>query len=96
MLSLPQLEVHIAHGCNYGCKSCSHFSQFHHQGMLRRDTAYEWYKMWADRINPGRLSLLGGEPTLNKELIVHVLAAIVGFQRLSYELQPMGQNCIAT
>jgi len=67
-----QLEVHVAHACNYSCESCSHFSQFHVPGMLSLEIAEEWYKTWSLRLNPRLFTLLGGEPTINPKLAEHV------------------------
>lgn len=88
MISIPQLEIHISHSCNYSCISCSHFSQIHMQGHLSLVQAESWYKVWSKRINPSRFSLLGGEPTLNPNLAEHI--------RLAHSYWPASQLRLTT
>ncbi|MGQ0660611.1 radical SAM protein [Sphingosinicella sp.] len=65
MLSIANLEVHVAHGCNLACESCSHYSNQGHKGLLGLDEARAWIQPWADRLAPAKFSLLGGEPALH-------------------------------
>src|ERR1700743_795909 len=68
-------DVHLAHACNLTCESCSHFSNYHFSGLLSLETAESWYQEWAPRLRPTRVTLLGGEPTINPKLGEHVLLA---------------------
>jgi organic radical activating enzyme len=68
MRTLHNLEIHVAHGCNLACESCSHYSNHAHKGMLSLAQADEWMRPWAWRLRPKSVSLLGGEPTINPEL----------------------------
>lgn len=70
-----QLEIHVSHACNLSCESCSHYSQLHFKGNLSLETAEQWYGMWSSRLNPRRVSLLGGEPALNPLLTQHITLA---------------------
>jgi hypothetical protein len=68
MISFGYLEMHVSHACNLKCESCSHFSSSGHRGVVSRATAKRWITPWKDRIKPAVFKLLGGEPTLNKDL----------------------------
>lgn len=67
MHALDHLEMHVAHGCNLACESCSHYSG-DHRGMVTRMEAAQWMNVWCLRITPGVFKLLGGEPTLNRDV----------------------------
>ncbi|MBA3896621.1 MAG: radical SAM protein [Sphingomonadaceae bacterium] len=68
MLAIRNPELHVTHGCNLACESCSHCSDQGHKGLLERDEAAAWFAHWRDRIAPAEFSLLGGEPTINPAL----------------------------
>jgi len=68
MVPLRQLELHVTHLCNLACDGCRHFSNFGMTGKLDYATGETWLKAWSARVSPTRFKLLGGEPTLNKEL----------------------------
>jgi hypothetical protein len=65
--SLNHLEMHVAHGCNLACESCSHYSGGH-KGVVTREQAVDWMGDWCERVRPAVFKLLGGEPTLNRDL----------------------------
>ena len=65
---IPSLELHVAHGCNLACESCSHYSNHDHKGLLDAPTAERWMARWHERLAPHSFCLLGGEPTLNPAL----------------------------
>ena len=65
MAILHNLELHVSHACNLSCESCSHYSNHRHSGHLSLETADQWMSLWSRRVTPKRLTLLGGEPTLN-------------------------------
>jgi len=69
MIELPNLEFHAAHACNLHCAQCSHYSNFHAGGLVSLDEARANFCVWRDRLAPKRIAILGGEPTLNPELI---------------------------
>jgi len=68
-------DVHLSHACNLTCESCSHFSNHHFSGLLSLETAESWYQKWSLRLRPKRVTLIGGEPTINPKLSEHVLLA---------------------
>ena len=71
--TLENLEIHASHACNLACESCSHFSNHAHSGVLSLEEASEWMEPWSVRLRPKQFSILGGEPTLNPDLVELVL-----------------------
>lgn len=75
MIECRNVELHLAHGCNLACESCSHYSNHQHAGLLSVGTARDWMGPWQRRLKPAQVSLLGGEPCLNPHLPQHVWLA---------------------
>jgi hypothetical protein len=69
MLNIDSLEIHAAHICNLFCESCSHFSNSKHKGFISLIQAEDWISIWSKKINPKKFRIVGGEPTLNPNLI---------------------------
>lgn len=69
MIEVPQLDLHITHTCNLTCESCSDFTNHKLTGMLSLQEAEEWMSNWNKKLKPKHFILLGGEPTLNKDLV---------------------------
>jgi hypothetical protein len=87
---IGNLELHVAHGCNFTCEGCSHYSDQHHKGMLGLEECARWLAPWAGRIAPQRLSLLGGEPTLHPRLAEFVPLARRHFPRAQLRIVTNG------
>jgi molybdenum cofactor biosynthesis enzyme MoaA len=68
MASIPFLEMHVSHACNFRCQSCSHFSGNGNRGLVSLEEAETWMRGWQNRLLPKVFGLLGGEPTLNPQL----------------------------
>jgi len=66
--AIRHLELHVTHGCNLTCESCSHYSNQGHMGHLSLTDADAWMGAWSSRIPLKVFSLLGGEPTIHPEL----------------------------
>lgn len=75
LIACRALEVHATHACNLACESCSHLSNHGHKGHLSPDVAREWFLAWSRRLRPKRFAILGGEPTLNPQLVELVTLA---------------------
>ncbi|MET2826650.1 radical SAM protein [Mesorhizobium shangrilense] len=63
-----RLELHVAHGCNLSCESCSHYSNHAHAGIVSLEDADRWMALWSQRVSVTCFSLLGGEPTIHPQL----------------------------
>lgn len=69
MIDIPYLEWHITDACNFSCRGCSHMSDVKMTKMMTVDELRSWFEPWHRRIRPHMISILGGEPLLNKQLI---------------------------
>ncbi|HUT93880.1 MAG TPA: glycosyltransferase [Thermoguttaceae bacterium] len=67
-VTFQNLEYHVTHACNMRCRSCTHFSNYGHQGHASPEQAEREFSLWSHRLRPKWFSLLGGEPTLNPDL----------------------------
>ncbi len=78
MIDIEQLELHVTHACNFTCEGCSHYSNHGHTGNITLDDCEEWLYGWSRRVKPKTFTILGGEPTLNKNLpdIVYMVRAM--------------------
>ncbi|MDH6504780.1 radical SAM protein [Polynucleobacter sphagniphilus] len=85
---IPILEIHVAHGCNLTCESCSHYSNQGHKGLLTLDDAKGMFEKWHKRVVPQSFSILGGEPTINPRLSE--------FLTLARTFWPHSKLCIIT
>ena len=65
---MGNIEIHVSHGCNLTCDSCSHYSNHGHKGLLSIEEAQQWMKPWSHKLLPRWFSLMGGEPTMNRNL----------------------------
>jgi hypothetical protein len=68
-IGLSVLEVHVAFGCNLTCESCAHYSNHAHAGNIAPAELERQIALWNRKIVPRSFRLLGGEPTLNKDLL---------------------------
>jgi MoaA/NifB/PqqE/SkfB family radical SAM enzyme len=68
-VTIKHLELHAAHGCNFACESCSHYSNQGHKGMLSVADAESMISQWSTKVNPLLFKILGGEPTINPNLV---------------------------
>lgn len=69
IIEVRQIEFHVAHICNLHCDGCAHYSNYSVKGILPIAEGGAWLEAWARRVTPRRFKLLGGEPTLNPDLI---------------------------
>lgn len=69
MYDLENVQYYINNDCNLSCNNCLSYNNFKYQGYYRwKDYEYK-NKIWPKYINPGQISILGGEPYLNPDLI---------------------------
>ena len=64
---LDILDVSSTIGCNLSCKGCNHFSNYFSPGSkLDTDELLRDLEIILPRIDIGRVSVIGGEPLLNR------------------------------
>jgi hypothetical protein len=76
---LSILEFHVAFGCNLTCESCAHYSNHAHAGNIAPRELERQIALWNRKIVPQKFRLLGGEPTLNKDLLELISLARQGW-----------------
>ena len=69
MIPVPHLEWHITHSCNFTCQGCGHYTNDGYKQNIDLETLRDWYLLWNKKIRPLELSMLGGEPLLNKDIV---------------------------
>lgn len=67
MISVPKLEMHLAHACNLRCDGCTHYADHALPGLVRLADGGQWLRSWSERITPVNFTFLGGEPLINAE-----------------------------
>jgi len=65
--NLPDIEFYITNVCNLTCSECRTLNNYQFKGHYNFD--YDTYKPWSDVLNISRFDILGGEPTLNPNLL---------------------------
>lgn len=80
MITVPKVEMHLAHACTLRCTGCAHYADHGLSGVLPLDVGTMWLRGWGARIQPVNFSFLGGEPLLNP--------AVPDFLRLARTLWP--------
>jgi organic radical activating enzyme len=70
MIRPKLLDLHITQNCNLTCESCSDFNNHGLSSMLSLEEGKKWMSYWNNRIFPEKFIILGGEPTLHKDLIL--------------------------
>ena len=69
MIKIPHLEWHVTHSCNFTCNGCGHYTNDGYKENISLTTLKEWYFLWNKKIYPKEISMLGGEPLLNKDIV---------------------------
>ena len=64
----PVVEFYITNVCNLTCRGCNRFNNYNFKGHQRWADHAEAYEAWAKRLDIPRITILGGEPTLNPDL----------------------------
>jgi organic radical activating enzyme len=69
LYSLNYIEVYITHECNLTCSNCNRLNNYEFKGHLTFENSKEKLTKWAGRINFANICIIGGEPTLNPDLL---------------------------
>jgi len=64
---LPRIETYLANGCNLKCHLCSHLSP-KRKGVTATADLKLWMDTWKEKIVPGTVAFLGGEPLLKQDI----------------------------
>lgn len=69
MHDLQEVQYYINNDCNLSCRNCVSYNNFDYRGYYTWKDSELKNRLWPRYINPGRISILGGEPYLNPDLI---------------------------
>lgn len=69
MYDLENIQYYINNDCNLSCHNCISYNNFNYRGYYKWQDYENKNKIWPRYINPGQISILGGEPYLNPDLI---------------------------
>jgi len=64
----PVVEFYITNVCNLACRGCNRFNNYNFKGHQRWEDHANAYEEWSKRVDIPRITILGGEPTLNPDL----------------------------
>ena len=64
----PVVEFYITNVCNLTCRGCNRFNDLNFKGHQYWDDHAEEYEAWSKRLDLPRITIIGGEPTLNPDL----------------------------
>jgi hypothetical protein len=64
----PVVEFYITNVCNLSCRGCNRFNDLNFKGHQYWDDHAEEYEAWSKRLDLPRITIIGGEPTLNPDL----------------------------
>lgn len=65
---VKRFNVDTGIACNFTCDNCSHFSNYKHNHLVSFEELKGWYDLWQKKISPKKITILGGEPLLNKRI----------------------------
>ena len=68
-MKLPMAEFYITNRCNLDCAYCNRLNNYNFKGHYELDAYRELYTQWSKIIQFQKLSILGGEPLLHKDLL---------------------------
>ena len=69
---LESVEFYINHTCNFGCTGCNRFNNYLFTGYQKWADYADIYKKWSEKLDIKGWVILGGEPTLNKDLVLYI------------------------
>ena len=64
----PVVEFYITNVCNLACRGCNRFNDEKFKGHQLWNDYAEEIEQWATRLEIPRMTIIGGEPTLNPDL----------------------------
>lgn len=71
MIYFPEdMAFYICNVCNLTCSHCHTLSNYNFQGWFPWKDHASYYEEWSKKVHFPEISLIGGEPFLNKELLI--------------------------
>ena len=67
-----KIEVYITNVCNLTCEQCNRFNNFDFKGWQRWSDHADQYHQWAKLIDLKAITILGGEPLLNPDIVAWI------------------------
>jgi len=64
----PVVEFYITNVCNLACRGCNRFNDLNFKGHQRWAEHADKYEAWSTRLDLPRITIIGGEPTLNPDI----------------------------
>jgi organic radical activating enzyme len=68
-IKIKEVQYYINNDCNLACNNCCSFNNLNFKGYTCWNEHKEKNSLWPKFIDPGRVSILGGEPFLNPDLL---------------------------
>jgi organic radical activating enzyme len=68
MLFIPHVDFYITNVCNLTCRGCNRFNNLGLKGFQRWSDHATEIEHWAKRLTFNKITIIGGEPTLNPDL----------------------------
>ena len=65
---IPLIEFYITNVCNLTCRGCNRFNNYNFKGHQYWDDHAREIEAWSTRLDIQRITIIGGEPTLNPDL----------------------------
>lgn len=69
MIEIVHLDVNVVEHCNFGCANCSHLSPLHKPWSMTLEEIERDLTALKPILHPRNVNIVGGEPTLHKEII---------------------------
>ncbi|GHV16443.1 hypothetical protein AGMMS49938_16450 [Fibrobacterales bacterium] len=66
-IELPKVRYIISYACNLKCEYC--FYPFHEKKICERAELADSFEKWSRKLNPSIVTLYGGEPLLNPDIV---------------------------
>ena len=64
-----KIEVYVTNVCNLTCEQCNRFNNFDFKGWQRWSDHAAQYQQWGKLIDLKAITILGGEPLLNPDIV---------------------------
>jgi hypothetical protein len=66
---IDRVEFYITNVCNFNCDNCNRLNNYYFSGHQLWKDYSDVYAKWADELDIGQITILGGEPLLNPSFL---------------------------